>query len=117
VACLAIHVCDSNDPPQPPPKKKTWALSKQPHCRDSPTNAIPSAASVGVQQRAGQAGKGGQKATPARSPASLSILWDRVTGRAGGVQKWRSLVLDGVTEPTLSTEQLAAGLVVGNPVL
>lgn len=30
---------------------------------------------------------------------------------------WRSLVLFGVTEPTLSTEQLAAGLIVGDPVL
>lgn len=30
---------------------------------------------------------------------------------------WQSLVLFGVTEPTLSTEQLAAGLIVGDPVL
>lgn len=30
---------------------------------------------------------------------------------------WQSLVLFGVAEATLSTEQLAAGLIVGDPVL
>lgn len=42
---------------------------------------------------------------------------DRLTGRVGRAQTWQSLVLPGVTEPTLRAEQLAAGLVVGDPVL
>ena len=36
-------------------------------------------------------------------------------GRVG--RPWRSLLLENVVEPTLGPEQLAAGLIVGDPVL
>ena len=39
----------------------------------------------------------------------------RLVGRVGRL--WRSLLLENVVEPTLGPEQLAAGLIVGDPVL
>lgn len=46
--------------------------------------------------------------------AACSRGTDWLTGGAGRVQMWQSLVLS-VTEAALSAEQLAAGLIVGDP--
>lgn len=77
----------------------------------------------------GEGGWAGHKSTPAQrepSPASLICTLCLLAGGDGWATalRWKlavsvrwSLVLDHIAEPTLSPEQLAAGLVVGDPVL